>query len=270
MTWALFAVLQLALFTVAAVAAVLLRNRELKRRFAALEAASEAADETVQAAMQRYETLAADARDAWLRTRIEETADAADSAGAFQHLVFANELEPRPDFEQELQARLAAGSEASEHYRAQWQALREQSYAVATNLTESYPLSQAVIAQLYAVFEPLDQAFGVELPALPEAPERDPSDEADIAQEAEHLRAANELLHQQLEKAQNDLAGYKATGEEAEEQAEDLKRLLQQFTRDSRDMMSCIQNLERENARLREQLGESDPSADGDRSTHAA
>ena len=35
---------------------------------------------------------------------------------------------------------------------------------------------------------------------------------------------------------------------------EDLKELLQQFTRDSRDMLSCIQGLEEENQTLRQQL----------------
>ncbi len=42
------------------------------------------------------------------------------------------------------------------------------------------------------------------------------------------------------------------------EQPEELKLLLQQFTRDSREMMACIQKLEKENQALREQLGITD------------
>ncbi|MCR9262190.1 MAG: YtjB family periplasmic protein [Pseudomonadaceae bacterium] len=39
------------------------------------------------------------------------------------------------------------------------------------------------------------------------------------------------------------------------DRTEELKQLLQQFTRDSREMMACIQSLETENAELRNRLG---------------
>jgi len=39
------------------------------------------------------------------------------------------------------------------------------------------------------------------------------------------------------------------------DRTEELKQLLQQFTRDSREMMACIQSLETENAELRKRLG---------------
>lgn len=39
------------------------------------------------------------------------------------------------------------------------------------------------------------------------------------------------------------------------DRTEELKQLLQQFTRDSREMMACIQSLETENAELRSRLG---------------
>ena len=44
------------------------------------------------------------------------------------------------------------------------------------------------------------------------------------------------------------------------ERTEELKTLLQQFTRDSREMMACIQTLEAENAQLRELLGDDAPA----------
>lgn len=40
-----------------------------------------------------------------------------------------------------------------------------------------------------------------------------------------------------------------------DDRTEELKQLLQQFTRDSREMMACIQTLETENAELRSRLG---------------
>lgn len=57
-------------------------------------------------------------------------------------------------------------------------------------------------------------------------------------------------------KAAADTGGEGADGERTEE----LKTLLQQFTRDSREMMACIQTLEAENAQLREQLGDDAPA----------
>lgn len=47
--------------------------------------------------------------------------------------------------------------------------------------------------------------------------------------------------------------------QENSDHAEELKALLQQFTHDSREMMSCIQKLEAENAELRELLGDQAP-----------
>ncbi|XOV81459.1 MAG: hypothetical protein ACFHXK_11280 [bacterium] len=46
-----------------------------------------------------------------------------------------------------------------------------------------------------------------------------------------------------------------ADGSTENDRTEELKQLLQQFTRDSREMMACIQSLETENAALRKRLG---------------
>ena len=46
-----------------------------------------------------------------------------------------------------------------------------------------------------------------------------------------------------------------ADGSGEDDRTEELKQLLQQFTRDSREMMACIQSLETENAELRTRLG---------------
>lgn len=250
MSWPLFAVIQLALVTLGVSAAFWLRNRELKTRYRALEAQSVAAEETVAEAAAKFEGMADAAREQWLSERISAcTGD--DPVSEVQRLVLQNERSPHPEFAAELQQQLASGSDAHAHYQDQWRSLREQSHALACRLTESYPLSQAVISQLYEAFAALDKAFSIDLPPLPDAPEREAGDDMDLSQEAEHLRAANELLQQQLEEARAELNKQQSSSEDAEEHAEDLKKLLQQFTKDSRDMMGCIQDLERENARLK-------------------
>ncbi len=261
MTWPLFAVIQLGLVTLGVTTAFWLRNRELKARYRELEAQSATADEAVAEATARFEGVAETARDEWLSERIA-SCSGDDPVSEVQRLVLQNERSPDPDFMAGLQQLLASGSDAHTHYQQQWQGLREQSHQLACRLIESYPLSQAVISQLYEAFTELDKAFATDLPPLPDAPERESGDDMDLSQEAEHLRAANELIQQQLEEARTELNKHQSSSEEAEEQAEDLKKLLQQFTKDSRDMMGCIQDLERENARLKALV--SDTTADKD------
>ncbi len=66
---------------------------------------------------------------------------------------------------------------------------------------------------------------------------------------------------EQIAALQADLETAKAAAEAVPEgdgendRTEELKQLLQQFTRDSREMMACIQSLETENAELRGRLG---------------
>ena len=66
---------------------------------------------------------------------------------------------------------------------------------------------------------------------------------------------------EQIAALQAELERATAAAEDAPEsegendRTEELKQLLQQFTRDSREMMACIQSLETENAELRKRLG---------------
>ncbi len=60
-------------------------------------------------------------------------------------------------------------------------------------------------------------------------------------------------LEQALAQVRLELEGMQEEGGE-DGQAEELKNLLQQYTKDSRDMMACIQTLEKENAALKAQL----------------
>ncbi len=250
MTWPLFAVIQLGLVTLGVTVAFWLRNRELKIRYRELEAQSVAAAEAVAEAAAKFERVAEATRERWLSKRIVAcTGD--DPRSEVQRLVLQNAPSPDPEFAAGLQQRLGSASDAHAHYQEQWRSLREQSHALACRLTEGYPLGQDVNAQLYESFGALDKAFSIDLPPMPDAPEREPGDDVDLSQEAEHLRAANELLLQRLEEAHAELNEQQNRNEDAKEQAEDLKKALQQFTRESRDMLGCIQDLERENARLK-------------------
>ena len=251
MTWPLFALVQLALTAVGLGVVLWLRNRALGRLLAARERETAEAAELLQAASERFEGVSAEARGKWLDERVEAL-DEDDPVERIQKLVLQNEKEPIPGFAERLGRRLAAGAEGDDEAREEWLALRTDTYRDACRLIERFPRSHSVVVQIYDAFAPLDVRHEVDLPPLPEPVERE-EDEASASEVTEQLRAANDLLNQQLADAQAELATLKAVAE-GEEQEEDLKALLQQFTRDSRDMMACIQELEQENRQLRERL----------------
>lgn len=269
MSWPLFAVIQLALTTVGVAVAFWLRNRELVSRLATQEAASAEAARLLEEAASRFESVADDALDKWLVERAMEFDDD-DPVQVVQKLVLQNEREPIPDFSKSMRRRIAAGTDIEEQNREQWLQLRMDVYDYAATLIRKYPRSQPVVVQVYSAFAPLDAAYGVELPALPDATvDFDDDEESTGSEEVEHVRATNELLKQQLEDARNEVAALRLSGRNLEQQEADLKALLQQFTRDSRDMMTCIQELELENQRLRSELG-SRPATDADELDEAA
>ena len=68
-----------------------------------------------------------------------------------------------------------------------------------------------------------------------------------------------------LEAAQAEIETLKRQVEEGgQNEGDELKTLLMQFTNDSREMMACIQDLEAENAQMRQQLGIEDTAGAGD------
>jgi CHASE3 domain sensor protein len=266
LSWPVFAVIQLGVVTLGVIIASFLRNRELNRRYAQLAAAS---DEALAAIAEAKAKLQSDAHLVWLDERISAL-EGDDDTTSIQRLVLANELEENPEFSDHLSERLGAADSAQDALRAQWQEVRATSHVTASRLIQEYPLSHPIIVQLYDAFESLDAALDIEPPALPEPAELSDDHEAEAAQEVEHLRASKELLEKELDVLKRTLDANHATNEESAEQAEDLKALLQQFTKDSRDMMECIQNLEAENKTLREQLTSSESANDQDAPTEVA
>ena len=258
MSWPLFAVIQLGMLTIGISVAFLLRNRSLKAQYQALTEGLAEAETAVQAAKLR---MTDGAERIWLSDRVDQL-QGDDEITNLQKLVLQNELEPQDEFAGNLTATLAAGEAAQAALRERWQQARASSHALASELSAKYPLSHPVITQLHDAYATLDKELGIDTAELPDAPEIDEADLTDVAQEAEHVRAANELLQQEIDKLRDELSQQQASGEDAQEQENDLKSLLQQFTKDSRDMMACIQKLETENAQLRQQLEGTDNSTD--------
>ncbi|MCB1685532.1 MAG: hypothetical protein R3E82_07170 [Pseudomonadales bacterium] len=252
MSWPLFAVIQLAALTLGISVAFLVRNRALHQRYRALFEGLEAAAEAVAAARLR---MTDGAERVWLRDRLEAL-DVSTDIGALQRVILANELEPSDNLAPDLSECLSDNPITRRILRSKWEPARKRAHQVAEELIEKYPLSYATLSQLHLAYGAFDQEVGMKSPQLSDPPAVAPGDSTDASQEAENLRATNELLQKELEQTRAQLESKLASGEAAEEQAEDLKTLLQQFTKDSRDMMACIQQLETENATLRQQTGE--------------
>jgi len=251
-SWPLFAVIQLAALTLGISVAFLVRNRALHQRYRSLSEGLDAATEAVAAAKLR---MTDSAERVWLRDRLEALDDSTD-IGALQRVILANELEPSDSLASDLSECLSDNPIARKILRTKWEPARKRAHQVAEELIEKYPLSYPMLSQLTLAYGVFDEEVGMKSPRLSDPPAIAPGDSTDASQEAENLRATNELLQKELDQTRTQLESKLASGEEAEEQAEDLKTLLQQFTKDSRDMMACIQQLETENAALRQQLGD--------------
>lgn len=252
MSWPLFAVIQLAALTLGISVAFLVRNRALQQRYRTLSEGLDAASEAIAAAKLR---MTDGAERVWLRDRLEALDDHSD-VGAVQKVILANELEPSDTLATDLSECLSDNPIGRKILRSRWEPVRKRAHQVALDLIAKYPLSYPTLSQLHLAYGSFDQEVGMKSPTLPDPPEIPPGDSTDASQEAENLRATNELLQKELDQIRTHLESKLASGEEAEEQAEDLKTLLQQFTKDSRDMMACIQQLETENAALRQRLGD--------------
>ncbi len=250
MSWSLFAIIQLSVTAAGLVAAFWLRNRELKRHLATMESAQDEAVGALAEAKNKLESI--EERKEWLKGRITAL-DGDDPVTVVQRMVLQNESKPKKSFNKELSAQLGGGSNIEET----WRELRTSQHELASRLIGNIPSQHASIVELYEVFSSLDETFSINLPALPEADKGS----ADVSGD-EQLRSDNEQLREQLESAREALIAV-GDGGSGKTESEDLKSLLQQFTRDSRDMMICIEMLEAENLQLRDRM-QSNKSANSD------
>ena len=256
MSWSLFAIVQLGVTAAGIVAAFWLRNRQLNKHLAAMELSHDDAGTALEEAKDKLESI--EDRKVWLKTRIAELKDDAPTT-VVQRMVLQNESKAKKSFVEDLSA-LLGGADVSDS----WRDVRTRQHELATTLIQQIPWKQPAIVELYELFSPLDEAFEFDLPALPEA-EEGSSDQTDD----DHLRKANEQLQEELNSARAALLTANSGEGDEEHDGEDLKILLQQFTRDSRDMMICIQMLEGENQQLRDRMASLTPDGSEDASTPA-
>lgn len=201
----------------------MLRNRSLKAGYLELQAGLEAAEIAVAEAKTRSTE---GAENIWLRDRIAEL-PADSNIATVQRLVLDNELKASDAFSKYLTEILSSADDARQALSEQWASTRQSAAALAAELIDRYPPSHPIISQLHEACASLDEALNNPVPERPDAPELSEHNSTDITQEAEHLRAANDLLQQEMNKLRGELSQHTTNVEQADEQAEDLKALLQ-------------------------------------------
>ncbi len=281
---------------VATAAALLLWRRasrgELER--ASLRTQCEAAVDGLARARSALEGRKdpAQIRTEWLAQRISELSED-DAVEATQRLVFAHELAASSALAEHVSA--GGTGEAPGDEATLWREAREHMHACAVQLIGDFPTAAQSISTLYDSVAAWDIRLDVDLPAFefPDAAGGDSDADADAdavaltVQVADltsqlqtakdqitvlesssddtpgnadgELQAALEARDQELAEARARVAELEAlveAGAVDSENSEDLKNLLQQFTRESRDMLECIQELEQKNYDLEQRLAE--------------
>lgn len=193
MTWQLFTVIQIFAVALAAGGALFLRNRALRQRNdALLELCRQAHDELVNvtAKLTAIETTAPPEK--MLQERLKGMQGTDDPVVTVRRMVIENELKPAPDFPDRLGELLASRQPDEEEFAKRWRATREECHQLAMFLVADDPSRLQPMRQLFEVLEPLDQAYGIELPPL-EVRETEPEPAAQAGGEAE---AEGEALDQ--------------------------------------------------------------------------
>ncbi len=222
MTWPVFAVLQLALCLIGACVVFALHHRRLTRENDALREACQQA------------AAAPDADEAWHAHVTEKLAAVTgdEPQAQIQRLILTNELQPNAKLADELSALLG-----NPEIAATWAELRKLAWDDAAALAGNAGEAARSAFERYAA---LDQSLGFEASSWP-----DPVADAESPGEGSEQGA---LL------AENAALKEKIADLESGKDDKDLRKLLKQFTQDSREMMGCIQDLEKENAALKAQI----------------
>lgn len=167
MTWQLFTVIQILAVALTAGAALFLRNRSLRQRNDALLAlCRQAHDELVNvtAKLTAIETTAPPEK--MLEERLKGMQGTDDPIVTVRRMVIDNELKPKPDFADRLGELLASQQPDEEEFAKRWRATREECHQLAMFLVADEPSRLQPMQQLFEVLEPLDRAYGIELPPL--------------------------------------------------------------------------------------------------------
>lgn len=193
MTWQLFTIIQISVFALAALAALGLRNLQLRRRTDQLMTlCGQAHDELVAVTTKLKDIETTMPPEKLLAERVKAlTGD--DPVVVVRRMVLQNEIKPRPGFVTELEALLASQTPDEEEFARRWRLIREECQQLAMFLVADKPDILNAIRQIFEVIEPLDQAYGLALPLLEAPPPKDeaPAEAPDVPGEpSDELSAA--------------------------------------------------------------------------------
>lgn len=116
----------------------------------------------------------------------------------------------------------------------QWNELRNAQAEQIVALAADKPAQARAALETFTKYALIDKVTGFTAPAWPELPEVGVDE--------------SEALHAEIAALKAELQSVTAGTDE------DLRKLLKQFTQDSREMMGCIQTLEKENQALKDQI----------------
>jgi len=167
MSWQLFTVIQIVAFAITAVAALWLRNHQLrKRNDELLGLCAQAHEELVNVTgkLAAIETTAPPEK--MLAERIKGMDGTDDPVLTVRRLVLENEIKPSADFADRLGEHLASQQPDEEEFAKRWRAIRSECHQLAMFLVADKPDCLEPFKQIFEVVEPLDQAYGIDLPEL--------------------------------------------------------------------------------------------------------
>jgi len=183
MSWQLFTVIQFAAFAMTALAALWLRNRQLrKRNDELLGLCTQAHEELVSVTGKLAEVETTAPPEKLLAERVKGLDGTDDPVMTVRRLVLENEIKPSADFAERLGEHLASQQPDEEEFARRWRAIRSECHQLAMFLVADDPERLEPFKQLFEVVEPLDEAYGIELPELevrarPEAPAAEGGDD---------------------------------------------------------------------------------------------
>lgn len=182
MTWQLFTIIQISVFALAALAALGLRNLQLRRRTDQLMTlCGQAHDELVAVTTKLKDIETTMPPEKLLAERVKALTGE-DPVVVVRRMVLQNEIKPRPGFVTELEALLASQTPDEEEFARRWRLIREECQQLAMFLVADKPDILNAIRQIFEVIEPLDQAYGLALPVLEAPPPKDeaPAEVSDV------------------------------------------------------------------------------------------
>lgn len=162
MTWQLFAVIQIAAFSAAAIAALWLRNARLRREVDDLTGLCASAQQSLAEVTGKLAEIDFMAPPEKLLEERTRALSANDPTTTVRRLVLENEISPRADFADTLAEHLAAQQEPEEEeaFVRRWKSLREECHQLSLFLVADQPECLDPLRQIFDVFEPMDRQYG--------------------------------------------------------------------------------------------------------------